>query len=297
MSQILRPLNIEDQSQVNLLCEGVWSGNDYVPEKFSEWIDDPNVSVFGVFEDEELLAICALELVKDTTIAWAEGLRVKEGQRKKGLAKKLVEHITKIANEQSVRTLWYATSSRNEASMAVAARVGFKLLDNVGYFRLYKPFPDHPKPSLSYIPLEVGPERLHEILLNNPELVGSTTIPCAWKFDFRSKRGLERLSQKTQFKVVIDGNGEAVALYFRVDRKRKDELTAAFTLFAKDRSIFIDVLSRILDEAASSDVDRAVFFLGPRATDWALASGHVTEEFVGRRFLLYEYNPAAQSGL
>lgn len=292
----MRALDIKDHPQVNLLCEGVWSGNDYIPERFPKWVDGLNISVFGIFEEEELLAMCALELVEGTTIAWTEGLRVKEGHREKGLAKRLVEHVTKVADEKGVRTLWYATSSANEASMAVAERVGYKPVDNVGYFRLYKPFPDHPKPSLAYVPLEVDTDRLHEILLNNPELVESTTIPVAWEFDFKSKEGLERLSQKTQFKVVIDGNGEALALYCRADRKRKDELTAAFTVFAKDRSIFIDVLSRMLDEAISADADRAVFFLGPRATEWALASGYVTEEFVGRRFLLYEYNPAVESG-
>ncbi|TFF95642.1 GNAT family N-acetyltransferase [Candidatus Thorarchaeota archaeon] len=296
MPQTLRALDMDDHPQVEVLSEGVWSGNDYVPDRFPIWVKDQNVSVFGILEGDELIAICALELVPGTTIAWAEGLRVKEGHREKGLAKKLVQHIKGIADEHGVRTLWYATSSRNEPSMAVAERVGFRLADSVGYFRLYRPFPDHPKPSLSYIPLEVDSDRLYDILLNNPELVESTTIPMAWEFDFRSKEGLERLSEKTQFKVVFDGNGDALSLYCRVDRKRKEELTSAFTLFARDRSIFIDVLSRMIDEAASANADRAVFFLGPRATEWALASGYVTEEFVDRKFLLYEYNPAAESG-
>lgn len=285
---------MDDHEQVRELCTTIWQGNDYVPQRFPLWLDNPLVSVMGLLQDDELMAICTLELVPDTTIAWVEGLRVKESQRERGYAKELVGHIAKMAAEKGVRTLWYATSNRNEASMTVAKRAGFRLADSVGYFRLYKPFPEHPKPSLAYIPLEVNGERLHEILMTNPELVESTTIPCAWEFDFRSKEGLVRLSEKTNFKVVIGEKGEALALYFRVDRQRNEEITAAFTIFARDRAIFVDVLSRTLDEAGTADADRAVFFLGPRVTEWALASGYVTEEFVGRRFLLYELNPAAE---
>ncbi len=293
MPRLLRDLTIEDHDQVNELCLTVWDGNDYVPKTFPIWLENPLVSVMGLLQDDELVAICALELVPDTTIAWVEGLRVKESHRQKGLAREIVHHISKLAEEKGVRTLWYATSSRNEASMAVAMHAGFRLADSVGYFRLYKPFPDHPKPSLAYIPLEVDDDRLHEILMTNPDLIESTTIPLAWEFDFRSKEGLARLSKKTNFKVVIGENGDTLALYCRVDRQRNEELTAAFTLFARDRSIFVDVLSRAIDEAITVNADRAVFFLGPRASEWALASGYVTEEFVGRRFLLYELNPAA----
>jgi GNAT superfamily N-acetyltransferase len=296
MPLTVRPLTIEDHDEVTRLCETVWGGNDYVPDTFPRWIDSPLVSVVGIFQSSELAAICALEQVKDTTIAWVEGLRVKENQREKGLAKRVVAEIAAVAREKGVRTLWYATSSANEASMAVALRSGFHLADSVGYFRIYKPYPEHPKPSLAYVPLEVGSARLHEILMENPELIESTTIPCAWEFDFRSRAGLERLSSRTAFKVVIDGTGAALAAYCRVDRKRKDELTAAFTLFSRDRSIFVDVLSRMIDEAEAVGADRAVFFLGPRCADWALSTGLVTEEFVGRKFLLYELNPLADPG-
>jgi predicted GNAT family acetyltransferase len=220
---------------------------------------------------------------------------VKEEYRQRGLAKDLVNHLVEKAKSTGVRTLWYATSSRNEASQRVALALGFREADKVGYFRMYKPYPPHQKPSLTYIPLSVDAGRLHELLLQNPDLIESTTIPAAWEFEFKSRVGIERLSKKTEFRVIVSDEGIAHALYFRINRQRKDETTAAFTIFATDRSLFVDVLARTIDEAVSINADRAVYFLGPRSTEWALATGFVGEEFIGRQFLLYEINPIAEA--
>ena len=70
-------------------------------------------------------------------------------------------------------------------------------------------------------------------------------------------------------------------------------MTAAFTVFASDRAVFIDIMSRMIDEAEAVGADRGVFFLGPRVTEWVLDLGYVADEFVDRRFLLYELNPMA----
>lgn len=288
-------LKIEDHEQVKELCATVWDGNDYVPTAFPHWITDSHFQTAGIFEGNELVAIAALEFVPETTIAWVIGLRVKEEYRQRGLAKTLTDYLVKRATDAGIRTLWYATSSRNEASQKVALKLGFREADKVGYFRLYDPYPPHQKPSLSYIPLKVNAERLYEILQHNPELVESTTIPFAWEFEFTSREGLERLARKTEFRVIVGDDGIAHALYFRLNRMRNEETTAAFTIFATDRSIFVDVLARTIDEAVSQRADRAVYFLGPRTTEWALATGFVTEEFIGRQFLLYEINPIAKS--
>jgi len=292
MPTILRELTIEDQHQVNLLCQTVWEGNDYVPESFPKWIDDHCATTFGIFEGDELVALSNLELVNGTSIAWVQGLRVKEGFRHKRYGIRVTEAVIQRARENHVRTLWYATSSQNEASQKVAEKLDFYQADNVGYFRLYKPFPDHPKPSSSIVPLKVNPERVFELLALNPDLVPSATIPLAWEYDFKSLDGLERLAKQTEFKVIIDEAGITQGLYCRVDRERKDEYTAAYTVFCTDRAIFVDIMSRILDEVILSNADRAVFFLGPKPSEWAFSLGYVSEEFVDRRFLLYEMNPA-----
>ncbi|MHA1863887.1 MAG: GNAT family N-acetyltransferase [Candidatus Thorarchaeota archaeon] len=291
MSDNLRKLVITDHDQVKSLCETIWEGNDYVPETFPRWVSDTLSTPLGIFQDKELVALANLEKVEDATIGWVEGLRVKEGHRQMGLGSKINEAIVSTAKEQGIRTLWFATSSRNKASQLVAENCGFIKADTTGYFRLYKSYPAHSKPSPSFMPLEIDATRLHELLLSNPDLVESTTFPLAWQFDFKSLEGLNRLLKDATIKVIIDEAGHAVGLYCMAKRDRKDDIwTAAYSVFATSRSAFVDIISRTIDEADNLGADRAVYFLGPRATEWSTTLGFVDEEFADRQFLLYELN-------
>jgi GNAT superfamily N-acetyltransferase len=291
MPDSLRQLTIDDKEQVDLLCATIWEGHDYIPESFPKWATDNNDTTLGIFEENELVAICNLELVPRTNIAWVQGLRVKDGFRHKGYGTKIVRAVVQKAQERNVRTLWYVTSSNNDYSQKVAEKLEFYKADSVGYFRLQKPFPSHPRPSPNFIPMTVSPSRLFELLAVNPGMISGSTIPLAWEFDFKSLDGLERLGQHTEFKVVTDENGVPQGLFCLVDRRRQDEHTIACTVFSTDRAIFVDIISRIIDEAVNLNAGRAVFFLGPNPSEWAKDLGYVDEEFAGRKFLLYEKNP------
>ncbi|MFX1578925.1 MAG: GNAT family N-acetyltransferase [Promethearchaeota archaeon] len=291
MSENFRVLTLEDYGQIKALCETIWNGNDYVPDVFPKWEENPLAQTIGLFVDDTLVAIGNIEQLPETDIAWVQGLRVKDGHRERGYATTVTDKLIEIASNNDIEHLWYATSSRNESSMRVALKCGFKEADSTGYFRVYKPYPSHPKPSLNIIPLKVNPERLHELLIVNPDLVESKTFPLAWHFDFKTQEGLTRLLQDAIIKMVVDESGRALGIYCQTERERDEEKTAAFTVFATDRSVFVDIMSRMIDQAESQGADRAVFFLGPRVTDWAFDLGYVQEEFVGRRFLLYELNP------
>ena len=291
MSDTLRELVIEDHDQVKELCETIWEGNDYVPDEFPDWISSPNDTPLGIFDYEELVALCDLERIENTSIAWIKGLRVKDGHRQKGHGVRITKALAEIAKQQGIRILWYATSSQNKASQHVAERAGFRLADKTGYFRLYKPYPEHSTPSPTIIPVEIDAVRLYEILVNTPELVESTTFPLAWQFDFKSLEGLTRLLHDAVIRVVIDEEGIAQGIYCISRRDRKEEIwTAAYTVFATNRTIFVDIIARTIDEADALGAERAVYFLGPRTTEWYMALGYVDEEFNGRRFLLYELN-------
>lgn len=292
MPTSIRELSLEDHEHIKILCETIWNGNDYVPDIFPKWVANPLARNIGLFEAGELVVFGNIEKLDDADIAWVQGLRVKEGHREKGHATTLTSALADIARELNVKYLWYATSSRNEASIKVAEKCGFHEVDRTGYFRIYRPFPAHSKPSLSIVPLKVSPERLHEILTANPDLVESSTLPLAWQFDFKTRDGLTRLLSDALVSVVVDVSGSAQGFYCQIERERDEEKTAAFTVFATDRSVFVDIMSRMIDQAETVGADRAVFFLGPRVTEWALDLGYVAEEFVDRKFLLYELNLA-----
>jgi len=292
MSTSIRELSLEDYEHIKILCSTIWNGNDYVPETFPTWVSNPLARTIGLFEADQLVAFGNIEKIVGTDIAWVQGLRVMEEHREKGHATTITFALIDIARELHIKNLWYATSSRNESSMRVAEKCGFHKADKTGYFRIYKPFPNHPKPSLSIIPLKVDPERLSELLIVNPDLVESATFPLAWHFDFKTYDGLARLLKDAVVNVVVGESGKVTGLYCQIERGRNEEKTTAFTVFATDRSVFVDIMSRMIDQAESVGADRAVFFLGPRATEWALGLGYVADEFVDRRFLLYELNPS-----
>ena len=288
MSENLRELTIEDQEQVDILCATVWEGNDYVPAVFPRWVSTLDSHTLGLFDNKELIAIGNVERTEGTTIGWVQGLRVKDTHRGKGHARSVTLALSELARVKGITTLWYATSSRNIASITVAEKTGFQRANSTGYFRLYKPYPPHSKPSPSIVPIQVDPERIYELLQINPDLVPEDKFPLAWHFDYKTLEGLNRLTSRAINKVVIDEAGIPQALYCVTERERKEEKTSAYTVFATDRSVFVDIMSRMIDESQSAGVDRAVFFLGPNTTEWAQDLGYVSEEFIDRRFLLYE---------
>jgi GNAT superfamily N-acetyltransferase len=292
MSNDTRELTMDDYDQVKVLCETIWEGNDYIPETFPTWISNSLARTIGLFEADELVAIGNFEKIPETKIGWVQGLRVKDGHREKGYATVVAKALIEIAKDFGTQHLWYVTSSRNEGSIKVAERCGFHLADSVGYFRLYKPYPSHPKPSETIVPLKTKPDRLFEILTLRPELVESKTFPLAWHFDFKTQEGLTRLLDDADMWSVVDDTGYVQAIYCHALRDRNEEKTATFTVFSTDRSVFIDIMSRMIDHAESLDADRAVFFLGPRATEWSSGLGYVSDEYTDRRELLFELNPA-----
>ncbi len=171
MSVILRHLGVDDQAQINALCNTIWDGHDYLPGVFSSWVRSPNHTVLGIFKEDELVATCTLERIPDTRIGWIEALRVKEGHRGQGLGSRIVSALVDVARQNGVRTLWYATGNKNNESQTIAKKTGFRVATTVGHFRVERPFPAHQSPSPVIFPLEVTPERLYSIVQQCPDLV------------------------------------------------------------------------------------------------------------------------------
>ncbi len=288
MATPLRRLQIGDQSEVNSLCATVWDGTDYVPTRFPYWASSEGNSVLGIFDGHELLAIVNLETVQGTRIGWVEGFRVKAGHRNQGLGTQIVNAIIDVAEEKGLELLRYATGSLNNESMAVARKCGFEMATQVGYFKLERPYPNHPNPSPVIVPLRVDAERLVELMAVFPEVVDVERMPIAWSFDFKDKAGLERVGSQTQFRAVIAEDGTMNALYYSKFVEEENRMRGTFHVFAADRGIFVDIMSRCVDELERSEAEAASFFVGPRAKEWSRSLGYVSNEFDDRAFLLFE---------
>jgi GNAT superfamily N-acetyltransferase len=287
MSEEPRDLKLTDHPAVNDLCMGIWGGRDYVPDSFPKWIENDLNYPIGIFSGDVLQAIGNLEVKSGKTVGWVKGLRVRESERRKGYASKIVDQMIVKAKQIGAETLMYATSSRNTASMKVAETLGFLLMNDVRYFRLEPPFPPHPSPSPSIIPLQVYPKRLHEIL-ETGDLIPTETFPVRWEFHNRDVMSLESILEREIAQVVFGGTGKAESLTFFYTFERDGQKTTAFTMYSTNRSVFVDVFSRALDYLDATKTEHAVFFLGPRVEQWVEYTIEIPQEFSGRRFLLYE---------
>ncbi len=290
MSERIRALHISDHDDVRDLCMGLWGERDYIPDQFPQWIQSQYMLPFGVFRNNRLEAIGALQVTPENQKAWIKGLRVKFESQRKGLGFRITEHLMNYARQVGVKTLRYGTSTRNKASMGLAEKLGFRLVNSVSYLRLEPPFPAHPTPSPSFLPLEIGPERFHEILATSPDLVDSETFAFSWEFYNKDIEGIRQATEISKVRAVIGDTGEANTVFLSRSELRDDIRTSVYSIFSKNRSIFVDVFSRILDELEETRTDRGAFFLGPRAEEWVRYMLEIPEEYKDRRFLLYEAN-------
>jgi len=288
MPERIRALHISDHDDIRDLCMGLWGVRDYIPERFPQWVDSEYMHPFGLFQNNRLEAMGALQVTPERKKAWIKGLRVKLESQRMGFGYRITEHLMDYARQVGVMTLRYGTSTRNKASMGLAEKLGFKLTNSVSYLRLEPPFPAHPAPSPSFVPLVIGPERFHEILATSPDLIESETFAFSWEFYNKDIEGIRQATDIGKVRVIIDGTGEANTVFLSRSELRNDMRTSVYSIFSKNRSVFVDVFSRILGELEETGTDRGAFFLGPRAEEWVQYMVEIPEEYKGRRFLLYE---------
>ncbi len=282
--------------QVNIICSETWGGNDYVPEILPSWMESPDYIVRGLFDEDELLSICTLQLVPSTDIGYISGLRTREERRQEGHGRTLSRALIEIAQERGVRRLLYLTINFNEASTGLAKHLGFSLREQYGHFHLYTPFPSHPTPSPALIPLKAHPERVEEVIRTSPNLIPHTYIPFDYQFYQKSLENLHHISGRTTFQLIVDSDGQPGGFYYGSPlREDRGEQRTSYVVYATNRTIYVDMMARIVDEIDSMGATRVTFLMGPNGTEWITSLGYIDSEigawpgeFSERRLLLYE---------
>ncbi|MHA1577726.1 MAG: GNAT family N-acetyltransferase, partial [Candidatus Thorarchaeota archaeon] len=252
------------------------------------WLDDPLWHPIGVFVNDELVSYAAIQQVADTNYAWVNALRTNKEHQGKGFAYEAVKHSISMSKELGIKELRYATSSRNQASMNLAIKTGFELIDTVGYVRIHKPYPAHPRSSPNLIPVNVDASRVYEVISQNPELVPTSTIPLTWEFFDKDIDGLNLIDKQAQFRLVIDEQGNTQGLYCTRELERDGFRINVYSVYCQERGTFVDIISRTLEELEAADIDRSVFFLGPNATEWVKDMAILPEDWEDRNFLHYK---------
>ncbi len=296
LSPAIRDLEESDMEQVNAICSTTWGGNDYIPEVLPYWISNQDYIVRGLFDDDLLLSICTLHIVPSTDIGYISGLRTRAEKQREGYGKVVTESLITTARENGVKHLLYLTINSNEASMGLAKNLGFSLIERYGSFHLHTPFPSHPTPSPALIPIKTNPERLVEVVRTFPSLIRNDYIPFDFQFYKKTLNTLRRISERTDYYLVIDNDGQPGGLFYGSPlREDRGEQAISYVVYTINRAIFVDMMARIVDEVQSMGATRVTFIMGPNATEWVADLGYIDSEigtwpgeFLERRLLLYE---------
>jgi len=122
---MIREAKAEDFPYIKEISELTWEGHDYLAKVFFSWLEDGN---FYVIEENRKVVGTAKLTILPCGVGWLEGLRVHPKYRGRGFAKRLHEFMISLANELiSVNTLMYATYFKNEASIRLGLKYGFKV--------------------------------------------------------------------------------------------------------------------------------------------------------------------------
>ncbi|MDF1540885.1 MAG: hypothetical protein P1Q69_18455, partial [Candidatus Thorarchaeota archaeon] len=191
-----------------------------------------------------------------------------------------------IAREIGLSEVRYVTSSRNEASEKLAEKLGFVLGDKVTSFRLERPYPPRPKPSPSIVPLPIDAQRAFEAVQQFPDLMNTQKVPIPFEFEEKTLEGFERIGKKVNLNLIVSDEGEPLGLYSIRDFMRNEAKRRRATVFSRERSTFVDMIARIIEETENSDIDNLGFFMGPNASEWASGLAIIPEDMENRYLIL-----------
>jgi hypothetical protein len=199
-----------------------------------------------------------------------------------------------VAKQKGIEKLRYMTSSMNKASVSLAERLGFELIESMGFFFLHTPFPPHPSPRDNFKPKVATPDELHAVLRGS-SLVPSKHLPYDHEFHEKNLGSLISIGESTDFRVVYDETWAPAGLYYRNPlSERGGETRTTYAVYCTNRTIFVDMMARIVDEASELGATRVGFLMGPNGVEWVSALGYTDSElgewpgdYLERRLLLY----------
>lgn len=146
---ICRPALASDHADVTEFCKGIWDGDDYVPDAWEDWLNDPN----GLLAVAELNGR-AIGCSKITLISkgqwWLEGFRIDPNYQGLKVGSRLHRYVTDWWSEKGDGTLRLMTDSQNFAVHQVCRKTGYvKTHEVCGYKASPIPEPaDHFSPAI-----------------------------------------------------------------------------------------------------------------------------------------------------
>jgi GNAT superfamily N-acetyltransferase len=144
MTMEVRQARAEDHEDVVAFTSDTWSDRfdrgDYIPEVFPEWVesDGPDQHTVVAEADGRAIGVCQVVALSDHE-AWAQGMRVADDARAKGVAEAMNDACFAWARDRGATVCRNMVFSWNAAGLGAARGVGY---DPATEFRWAHPDPD-----------------------------------------------------------------------------------------------------------------------------------------------------------
>lgn len=123
---ILRPAHPDDKTAVSALSAKIWDGDDYLAERFDDWLADEHGRFTVAYSGPHLVGCGKLTRFSPGEW-WLEGLRVDPDWRGQGIASLLHHNVIQLAVEQKLTGhLRLATAGHNFAVHKMSLDTGFQ---------------------------------------------------------------------------------------------------------------------------------------------------------------------------
>lgn len=107
------------------ITKDVWDGTDYVPFVWQKWLEDPSGYLCVATWNGEVVGLHHVSMQSDG-VAWAEGIRVDESMRGRGIGAAMLQHSLTWARAADCAMARLSTSSDNDASRRIAQKAGLR---------------------------------------------------------------------------------------------------------------------------------------------------------------------------
>jgi len=120
----IRKAKPSDKSPVLEISKKIWSGHDYLPQVWDDWLADKNARLIVATVNGKTVGVAHASL-QTPHVAWLEGVRVHEQYRRLGIAGKLNHALVQWARREGARVARLSTGSSNHASREHLSKIGF----------------------------------------------------------------------------------------------------------------------------------------------------------------------------
>lgn len=112
-----------DTGQIIEFTRNTFPWGDYVPNAINEWISEGTAYVAVI--KNHVVGVMNMVLIRETSTAWLEGIRVHPSYRRMGIGRALTEYVLNEAVKNGIRHVMLMIADWNEPSHRLARSLGF----------------------------------------------------------------------------------------------------------------------------------------------------------------------------